>query len=643
MLARRALLSLALMSLALTAAIPVHAVERSEVPVQYTWDLRTLYPTDAAWLAAKKNIEGRIPALEKFKGTLGKSPASLADALTSIMAVNKDLDRLYTYASQTSDQDARISKYLEMRESAGQLGVTARSATSYVRPEILLIGADKVRSMVASEPRLKEYTPYLEDILRYAPHTLTAGEEKVVAEAGRMGGAGSTIRDLFDDAEMPRPTVTLSSGEKIRLDDAAYTRYRASSVRADRDSVFRVFWAAHREYQGTFGATLNAQVQAHIFNKEARKFASCVQASLFRDNIPPKVYTQLLSDVHANLPTLHRYLKLRKRMMGLDQLRYEDLYAPVIKQVDLKFTPEQAMEITLGAVAPLGQSYVDTLQHGFASRWIDWMPTTGKSSGAYSTGAYGVHPYQLQNFTGLYEEVSTLAHESGHSMHTYLANSHQPYVTHDYATFVAEVASTLNENLLFHYMLDRTTDKPTRLYLLGSYLDNLRGTLFRQTMFAEFELAIHDKAEKGETLTGEAMTKMYLEIARRYYGHDQGVCKVDSLYGVEWAYIPHFFYDFYVYQYATSIVASTAIANGIREEAAAHKGTAKRDAYLAMLSSGSSKYPIDLLKGSGVDMTTSAPFQAAMKEMNRVMDEMETLLGSDANGKTAPKKSGGKP
>jgi oligoendopeptidase F len=312
-------------------------------------------------------------------------------------------------------------------------------------------------------------------------------------------------------------------------------------------------------------------------------------------------------------------------MLGIQELRYEDLYAPLVKNVDMHFTPEQAMDIVLDAVKPLGPAYVDTLRHGFASRWIDWMPTTGKESGAYSTGAYGVHPYQLQNFTGLYDEVSTLAHESGHSIHTYLADSHQPYPTHDYATFVAEVASTLNENLLFHRMLDRTQDKATRLYLLGSYLDNLRTTLFRQALFAEFEMRMHAMAEKGETLSGENLSKLYLEIVRRYYGHDLGVCKVDALYGVEWAYIEHFYFDFYVYQYATSIVASTALANGIREEAA-HGGTAKRDAYLHMLESGSSRYPIDLLKGAGVDMTTSAPFKAAIREMNSVMDEMEKLL-----------------
>jgi oligoendopeptidase F len=602
------------------------ATERSEVPVQLTWDLTALYPSEAAWSTAREDLAGRIPRIAAFQGHLGAAPESLYAALSTLMEIQRGLSQLRTYASQLNDEDQRVSKHLEMREAADRLFVQFGSAGAYIRPEILAVGGSKVRAFIAAEPRLKDYKPFLENILRYEKHTLSAAEEKVAAQAGRMAGAGNTIRDLFNNAELPWPTIKLSTGEEVRLDDAAYTKYRQAASRADRESVFRAFWRAHQEFQGTYGAALNSQVQAHIFDRDVHKYSSCLENALFGDNIPPKVYTQLLEDVHANLPTLHRYLKLRQRMMGLKELRYEDLYAPIVSEVKMNFTPDEAMKVTLEALAPLGKAYVDTLRQGFASRWIDWLPSTGKASGAYSTGAYGVHPYQLQNFTGLYDEVGTLAHESGHSMHTYLADTHQPYVTHDYATFVAEVASTLNENLLFHYMLDRTKDKPTRLYVLGSYLDNLRGTLFRQTMFAEFELKMHEMAEKDETLSGENLTQLYQGIVRTYYGHDQGVCNVDSLYSVEWSYIPHFYYDFYVYQYATSIVASTALANGIREEAAAGKGTKKRDAYLAMLSSGSSKYPIDLLKDAGVDMTTSAPFQAAMKEMNSVIDEIEKLM-----------------
>ena len=613
-------------SLLVASVPPALATERSQVPLPYTWDLTALYPSEAAWTRAKDDLARRIPEMARFQGRLGASADTLFAALAADMDLDRDLARLSTYASMLADQDTRDGHHAEMRDAATQLGVQFAAAVAWMRPEILAVGAARIHAFTAADKRLTPYRHYLDDILRYAPHTLSAPEEKVAAEAGRMESAGSTIRDVLNNAEIPWPTVTLSTGERVRLDDAAYTQYRQSDVRADRDTVFHAFWREHRAFQDTYGATLAAQLQAHVFDRDVHQFRSCVEDALFGDNIPPRVYTQLLDDVHANLPTLHRYLRLRQRMMGLKQLRYEDLYAPVVKDVDLHFTPEQAETLVLAAVRPLGAGYVATLRRGYASRWIDWMPTTGKASGAYSNGAYGVHPYQLQNFTGLYDEVGTLAHESGHSMHTYLADSHQPYVTHNYATFVAEVASTLNENLLFHYMLDHTRDRATRLFLLGSYLENLRGTLFRQTMFAEFELRIHELAEKGESPGGETLSRLYLDIARRYYGHAQGVCAVDSLYGVEWTYIPHFFYDFYVYQYATSIVASTALANGIREEAAAGHGTARRDAYLHMLESGSSAYPIDLLKGAGVDMTTSAPFRAAIREMNAVMDEMEKLL-----------------
>jgi oligoendopeptidase F len=339
------------------------------------------------------------------------------------------------------------------------------------------------------------------------------------------------------------------------------------------------------------------------------------------------VYTQLVTDARKNLPTMHRYLRLRQRMMGVDTLRYEDIYAPIVKEVDMRFTPEQGQAITLEAVKPLGEEYASVLNRAFTDGWMDWMPSTGKATGAYSTGAYGVHPYQLQSFNGLFEDVSTLAHEIGHSIHTWYSDEHQPYATHDYATFVAEVASTLNENLLFHSMYAKAKDRDTKLFLLGSYLDGLRGTLFRQVQFAEFELAVHEMAERGEPISGEGLSAMYLKLTRDYMGHDQGICYVDDVIGAEWAFVNHFYYNFYVYQYATSIVAATKLANDIRAEAK-RKGKARprRDAFLGLLSAGSSRYPVDLLKDAGVDMTTSAPFNAAIAEMNTVMDEIEKLL-----------------
>lgn len=622
---RRFLISLAVL---MTTSVLGYAAERSEVPAQYKWDLTALFKSEADWTAAKEKLVADVPLIAKFEGRLAESPQTLLDGLGTYMRLGQSFERIYTYASQHFDEDTRVGRSQEMEQEADEVGQKLRTAASFVRPEIIALGKEKMEQYLAAEPRLAEYRPYLENLVRWAPHTLSADEEKLVAQAGRLAGAPSDIHGVFVNAEMPYPTVTLSDGQSVRLDAQGYTQYRVSGNREDRKKVFQAFWQAHQDFRRTLGTSLYGQVKNHIFTRNVRKFDSCLEAALYNDNIPTTVYRQLIADVHANLPTLHRYLKLRARMMGLTDLGYEDLYAPIVSEVNLTYTPEQAIDLTVSAVKPLGPEYAKVLGEGLTTGgWVDWIPTTGKRAGAYSTIAYGVHPYQLLNFTGNYDEVSTLAHESGHSMHSYLSSKHQPYVTYDYATFVAEVASTLNENLLFHSMLDKTKDDDTRLFLLGNYLENLRTTLFRQVLFAEFELAMHEAAERGEPLTGDGLNKLYLGLVRQYYGHAEGVCNVDELYGVEWAYINHFFYNFYVFQYATSLVASTAIANSIQDEAAQEmQSTRNRDAYLELLSSGGSKYPIDLLKAAGVDMTTPAPFSAAMREMNAVMDEMEGIL-----------------
>jgi oligoendopeptidase F len=611
----------------MTLAAASGAEERAQVETRYKWNLADLYPSPEAFDAARKDLAGKIDGIADYKGHLGDSSAKLLEGLEAEMELRQALERLYSYASQLGDEDIRVSQNQARRQAMQELAVRVATATSFIRPEILELGQARVEALAAGEPKLVPYRPYLDDILRWKPHTLSPPEERLAARAGELAGTGSTVYGVFTNAELPYPEVELSDGQTVKLDAAGYSKYRAVPNREDRKKVFDAFWGTYGEFTRTLGATLNSQVRAHVFDKDIRGFKSCLAAALFNDNIPTEVYHQLIADVRDNLPTLHRYLRLRQRMLGLPDLQYYDVYAPLVKEADVDFTPEQAMDLTLQSFAPLGPDYVAALQKGYANRWVDWYPTTGKRSGAYSTGAYGVHPYELLNFNGKYADVSTLAHESGHSMHTFLASQAQPFVTHDYAIFVAEVASTLNENLLLHSMLDRTTDDATRLSLLGSYLDNLRGTLFRQTQFAEFELAVHEMAERGETLTGENLTKLYLDLVRAYYGHDKGVCTVPEAYGVEWAYIPHFYYDFYVYQYATSLTASIEIANGILSEAkASAEGTARRDAYLKMLAAGSSRYPIDLLRSAGVDMTTAEPFNAAMKEMNAVMDQMEAIL-----------------
>ena len=629
---RLALLVSITLGVTLMPAAAARAVERKDVPDKYKWNLADLYPSEQAWTKAKEALGKRIPDLAKHKGKLGKSPKDMLAGLQAMFDLDRELGRLYVYASALSDEDVRAARPREMKQSAEELATQFSAATSWVRPEIQALPPAKVRVFLARESKLAPYRMYLEETLRRKPHTLSAAEEKVAAEAGELQRTGSEVHGVLSNADLPYPTIKLSTGESVRLDASAYTLHRQARARADRDKVFSGFFGALKTYERTMGATLAAGVKAHLFEKRVRKYDSALEAALFQDNIPPAVYKQLLADVHRSLPTLHRYLALRKKMLGLDVLRYQDLYVPLVASVDLKFGPDEAREITLEALAPLGKAYTDALKTGFESRWTDYLPSPGKRAGAYSTGVYGVHPYQLLNFNGRYEDLTTLAHEAGHSMHTFLSHGGQPYPTADYPIFVAEVASTFNENLLIHYMLGRTKDDATRLFLLGTLLDGLRTTLFRQTQFADFELRFHEQAERGEPLTGENLSKLYLEIAREYYGHAKKVCQVDDLLAIEWAYVPHFYYGFYVYQYATSMVASTSLARAVRDEVAAGKGTARRDAYLKMLSSGSSKYAIDLLKEAGVDMTTSAPFEAAIAEMNATMDEMEKILARPGKG-----------
>jgi oligoendopeptidase F len=616
---------LAAVALAAALAAPVAARERSEIPEKYRWNLADLYPSDDAWRAARDELARRIPALAAERGKLGASAEALREVLDAVFGATLALERLTVYASARADEDTRVAATRELRLSARRLAVELDAATSWLRPELVAVDAARLRGFLAQDPKLAQYRFFVEDAIRWRPHTLGAGEERIVAEAGALTGAGGDLAGVLRDADLPWPTVKLSTGEEARLDPAGYALQRASVVKDDRDRVFDAFFGTLRGYERTLGAALYTTVRASEFGAQARRFGSDLEAALFPDAIPVEVYRQLVADVRRSLPTFHRYLALRRRILGLEKLRYQDLYVPIVAKADLRYQPEEARALVLAAVAPLGPEYQAVLRKGFESGWTDYLPSTGKRAGAYSTGVWGVHPYQLLNFNGRYEDLSTLAHESGHSVHTFLANAAQPYATHDYALFVAEVASTVNENLLVHHLLGQAKDDATRLYLLGSWLDGLRGTLFRQTQFADFELAFHEKAARGETLTGENLSALYLATARAFYGHDAGVCEVPDLVGVEWAFVPHFHRPFYVYQYATSIVAATSIAKAIREEAR-KGGTKARDAYLRMLREGGSRHPIDLLRDAGVDMTTPRPFEAAMAEMSATLDEMEKLL-----------------
>jgi oligoendopeptidase F len=615
------------MAVATAFSLPLIAQDRAAVDARYQWNLGEIYASEDAWEKERIDVRGDIARLVATKDRRLRAARDLFATLALRDRIGQRVSRLSVYASMRHDLDTRDGRGQQMDEQARETRVGFRAAAAWIRPALLALGATRVRAFIKADPRLAPYRQPLEDTLRFAPHTLDAGSERLLAQSERIADSGETIWSVFTNADLPWPTITLVDGKSVVLDTSAYEKYRESADRDLRTKVFQAFWTAYGQFTRTLGTTLNAQIQSHVFQRTARKYGSSLEAALFESNIPVAVYRQLVGDVHRNLPTLHRYLRLRQRMLGVEHLRYEDLYVPIVGSYDRTFTPEQAADAVIRAVAPLGAEYAGVLTAGLRERWTDWYPSPGKRSGAYSTMIYGLHPFQLQNFTGRYSEVSTLAHESGHSMHSYLSARAQPYATAHYPTFIAEVASTLNENLLVHSMLADAQSDDERLFLLGSELELLRTTLFRQVLFAEFELRIHESVERGEPLTGEGLKALYLGLVRTYYGHDAGICDVDALYANEWAYVPHFYFDFYLFQYATSIAASTSLAEGIRAEAA-RGGAARprRDHYLQMLSAGSSRYAYDMLKDAGVDLATPGPFDAAMREMNGVMDQVETII-----------------
>ena len=606
----------------LTIAAAGQERDRSHIPEKYRWNLADIFTSDAAWRASKDGVATELPELRQFQGRLSSSASTLAQALEKLSDLNKRLARVYAYATLLADQDTRDSAHEGMRQEVTQLASTLASAAAYIEPEILRMPMATIEKFVASEPRLRVYRLYLDDIERRAPHTLGESEEKLLADVGPLAQAPAQSYSILTNADFAYPTVTLGDGRSVKINQAAYADLRALPNREDRERVMSAFFKGLGGYGRTFGATMNGEVQKMSFLMKARKYGSALETSLDGPNIPVSVYQRLLQGVDRNLPVFHRYLRLRQRLLQLDQLHYYDLYAPLVGSVKLQYTPDEAEQLVLAAVAPLGPEYAAVLRRAFSDRWIDLLPSEGKRSGAYSEDAgYDIHPYMLINFNGKYTDVSTLAHELGHTMQTYLSNQKQPYPLASYPIFVAEVASTFNEALLIEHMLKNVTDKSTRLSLLGDYLENIKGTVFRQTQFAEFELRMHEMAQKGQPITGAALASLYLEITRKYYGHDQGVCIVDDYVAHEWSYIPHFYRDFYVFQYATSFTASAALAQKVLAGDAAAKAR-----YLEFVSAGGSKYPIDLLKDAGVDMTTDEPLDLTIKTMTRVMDEIEALI-----------------
>jgi len=595
---------------------------REEIPEKYKWNLADLFPTDEAWRTAFSDITIRLDQVEKFKGTLTQSSGNLLQALEFNTSISKEASKLYSYVSMNSDLDTRNMKYTGMKQELQQLFSKFGAKAAFIEPEILTADWEKIDGFIKQEPKLEVYRKGLEDMFRTKKHTLSEPEERIMALSRTISGVPESVFGTFSDAEMPSPEVTLSNGEKVKLTSSEYNKLRGSANRKDREIAFKAYWDNYAKFKATFGETLNGKVNADLFRFRARHYSSSLEASLYPNNIPVEVYQSLITNVNKSLPSFHRYLNIKKRMMGVDTLKYLDLYAPVVKDVDLKYSYEDATKIILEALKPMGAEYVATVKKAIDERWIDVYPTPGKRTGAYSNGSsYDGHPYILLNYNNFYNDVSTVAHELGHTMHSYFSNKTQPYPLARYETFVAEVASTFNEVLLFNYMIGTVKDDDVKLSLLMSWLDNFKGTLFRQTQFAEFELKIHEVAEQGKPLTGDTFSKIYKDITDKYYGNDQGVCKVDDYISMEWAYIPHFYRTFYVYQYSTSFTASISLA----EKVMSGDQNALKN-YMKFLSAGGSDYPIEILKNAGIDMTTSEPFEKTTAAMNKVMDEIEKIL-----------------
>jgi oligoendopeptidase F len=588
------------------------------------WDLTDLYPSPAAFDQALARTRAAADKFASYRGTLGESANSMFTALDAMSAANREAQRLFVYASLKSDEDVRISANIERKQLAQALSTELGEKSAWVAPEIVGIGAARVKTFIAANRQLRErFDFFLDNTLRGAPHTLSSESEAVLAMTGDLLAQPSTVHTQFENGDFPAPSVTFSGGATVRLDEQAYEKYRQAANRADRKLAFDEYWGTWRKYQGTAGGLLTTQVMGDHFTAQARKFGNALQAAQFPDNMPESVYRTLVAEVHAALPTMYRYLRLRKRQLGIsDELQYYDIYPAMFAlQNPPKFTLAESERITLEALKPLGEDYLSLLRKGFASRWMNAYPHEGKASGAYMNGsAYDVHPYLLLNHQDDYVSLSTLAHEWGHAVHTLLAIRAQPFEKSSYSTFIAESASIGNEMLLNDYMVGHAANRAEKLYYLGQGLDSIRSTYFRQVMFAEFELAIHEELEKGKALSGERMTELYCGILKKYYGDAEGVMKIDPAYCIEWAFVPHFYYDFYVYQYATSMVGAASFTDAILKE-----GAPARSRFIKLLQAGGSDYPYELYKQAGVDMATPGPYRALAARMNRLLDEIEAL------------------
>ena len=592
---------------------------RADVAEEYKWNLESIFPQDSQWEDEFNQVSPLVDELKTFQGRLGES----ADALLSAFKLRDDighrLERLYAYARMRKDEDNTNSRYQAFEDRARVLWARVEEGSAFFNPELLEVGQERVGEFLAGNADLKLYEHLLDDLFREKEHLLSASEEALLAGVSEVASGPSQIFDMLNDADLTFGEIEDEEGSKVELSQGRYLRYILSPNRGVRRNAFLKFHEAYAGHRNTIASTYATQVKADIFYARARKYGSSLEASLFKDNIPVSVYENLIGAVHDKMHLLHRYMDLRKRTLGLDELHMYDLHVPLVPETDSSFPYDRATRLVEEAVAPLGERYQGAVKEGFTSRWTDVYETQNKSSGAYSWGVYGVHPMMLLNHQDTLRDVYTLAHEVGHSIHTYYTFKNQPYVYGNYTLFVAEVASTLNEELLSDYLLKSSDDREVQLAVVNHSLEQFRTTLYRQTMFAEFEKIAHERAEAGEALTADKLSEIHYDLNKLYHG--AGV-SVDEQIAIEWARIPHFYRSFYVYKYATGISAAVALARRILDE-----GQPAVDKYLQFLSRGSSMYSIDLLRDAGVDVSTPDPVNQALASFEKRLDQMEKLLG----------------
>lgn len=603
--------------------------EAEREPVE--WDLTRLYADVEAWDAARLDVLARVEPIGEMADTFEPSAASMADLSEQTSDIAREALRVSSYAFMDSDTDLRNGDKLARRGQAQAMFAAYGEATAWISPMVQAVGEKQIETWIAEEPRLAKHAFGLRETLRSAPHTLTPEGEGLLAAASVALGGAQRIYTQLKNSDIPWPTITLSTGEEIRLDAAGYVKGRAAENRQDRIDVFNAFFETYQQFESSLGESLGSHVQGQVFRASQRNYDSALEAALAADNIPREVYDTLLSEVNAALPTLHRYFKLRGRILAVDEFAFHDIY-PNLVETDQVFDLDRSAQVAATASEPFGQEYVQNLCLAMSGGWSHAYPSQGKRSGAYMSGSvYDVGPYVLLNHQDTYDSASTFIHEWGHAMHTILANDAQPFETARYSIFIAETAAITKEVLAQEKMLDAAATDEERLFFLGYALEQMRGTYFRQTQFAEFEAAIHEAVENGESLTGARMTEIYTDIFNRYYGVEDGVTVVPESYNLEWAYIPHFFYDFYVYQYSTSLAAAVYYADKIREG-----DEETTEAYLNMLEAGGSAHPYDLKLATGLDMASPAPYRAVEARMNRIMDEIEEILDRRDSGQSAP-------